>query len=105
MTPPIIRDWQAQALLACTLPNVRSIDAQALVACGVRDQEALARQDAKKLLAMIDLYLKTPAGRNIARSAKPAGLDIVKAWIEAAKKTPKQSSAKPARNAGARRAS
>ena len=103
MTPPIIRDWQAQALLACTLPNVRSVDAQALVACDIRDIETLARQDAKKLAASIDSYLKTPAGKNIARSSKPATLDAVKAWIEAAKKAPKEAAA--AEKARARKAS
>lgn len=93
MTPPIIRDWQAQALLACTLPNVRSIDAQALVASDIRDAETLAKQDARKLLAAVDAFLQTPNGKNIARNAKAPTLDIVKAWIDAAKKTPKQASA------------
>jgi predicted flap endonuclease-1-like 5' DNA nuclease len=90
MTPPIIRDWQAQALLACTLPNVRSIDAQALVANNVRDADALVKQDAKKLLQQIEAFFNTPNGKQLARGGKPPTLDVVKSWIEAAKKTPKQ---------------
>ncbi len=92
MTPPIIRDWQAQALLACTIPNVRSIDAQALVANGVRDAEALAKQDAKKLTAQMEAFHQTPNGRQLARNAKPPTLDVVKTWIDAAKRTPAQKS-------------
>ena len=80
------------ALLACTLPNVRSIDAQALVASDIRDAETLAKQDAKKLLAAVEAFLQTPNGKNIARNAKAPTLDIVKAWIDAAKKAPKQAS-------------
>jgi hypothetical protein len=32
----VIRDWQAQALLACTVPGMKSREAQALVACGIQ---------------------------------------------------------------------
>ena len=40
-----IRDWQAQALLACTVPGLRSREAQALVACGITTPEELIDMD------------------------------------------------------------
>ncbi|MCE9521764.1 MAG: DUF4332 domain-containing protein, partial [Alphaproteobacteria bacterium] len=38
----VIRDWQSQAELACTVPDITSLAAQLLVAAGVRDADDLA---------------------------------------------------------------
>jgi hypothetical protein len=84
ITPPIIRDWQAQALLACAIPALRSFDAQVLVACGVRDLPTLAQQSPGALFTAIGAYLKTKEGQQMARSSKPADVDAVAVWIKAA---------------------
>jgi hypothetical protein len=51
ITAPLIHDWQAQAMLACTVPELKARDAQALVACEIFDAESLAEADAPKLAA------------------------------------------------------
>jgi hypothetical protein len=84
ITPPVIRDWQAQALLACAIPALRSFDAQVLVACGVRDLPSLAQQSPGALFSAIGAYLKTKEGQQMARASKPADVNAVAAWIEAA---------------------
>jgi hypothetical protein len=53
----------------------------------------LAKQDAAKLAAALDAYLKTPAGKNVARSSKPPPLATVRAWIDAARAPPRGASA------------
>ena len=84
ITPPVIRDWQAQAGLACAIPSLRGFDAQLLVACGVREIETLAGQNAQELAKAIDAYLKTRDGQQLARSSKPPNADAVRGWISAA---------------------
>ncbi len=84
ITPPVIRDWQAQAMLACAIPSLRGFDAQVLVACGVRDLEDLAAQDADTIVGLVDDYLHTSDGKQLARSSKPASRETVQSWIAAA---------------------
>lgn len=84
ITPPVIRDWQAQAMLACAIPALRAFDAQVLVACGVRDVDDLAKADAQTLAGLIDDYLKTNEGRQMARQSKPAAAETIVEWIAAA---------------------
>jgi hypothetical protein len=84
ITPPVIRDWQAQAMLACAIPALRGFDAQVLVACGVRDIEDLAQQDADTIAGLVDDYLETNEGKQLARSSKPASRETIQSWIDAA---------------------
>lgn len=84
ITPPVIRDWQAQAMLACAIPSLRGFDAQVLVACGVRDLEDLAAQDADTIVGLVEDYLHTSDGKQLARSSKPASRETVQSWIAAA---------------------
>ncbi|HWA23416.1 MAG TPA: DUF4332 domain-containing protein, partial [Caulobacterales bacterium] len=84
ITPPVIRDWQAQAMLACAIPALRGFDAQVLVACGVRDLEDLAAQDAETIAGLVEDYLQTSEGKQMSRSSKPASRETIASWIEAA---------------------
>jgi predicted flap endonuclease-1-like 5' DNA nuclease len=84
ITPPVIRDWQAQAMLACAIPALRGFDAQVLVACGVRDLEDLAAQDADTIAGLVEDYLQTSEGKQMSRSSKPASRETIASWIEAA---------------------
>jgi len=50
----VIRDWQAQAELACSVPGLNSMATQLLVAVGVRDADELANADADQALTALE---------------------------------------------------
>jgi predicted flap endonuclease-1-like 5' DNA nuclease len=82
----VIRDWQSQALLACTVPGLKSREAQALVACGVHDVATLARLDAVQLCDAVANWGLSEEGQR-AWGASPAPTeDDVATWIERAKR-------------------
>jgi hypothetical protein len=81
----LIRDWQAQARLACTVPDVNSTSAQLLVQCGVRDVPGLAASDAPKLHAAMMKYSGTEDGQRLLRSSRPPEVSAVAAWVNAAR--------------------
>lgn len=81
----VIRDWQAQATLACEIPEIGSIDAQLLVAVGVRDASDLANADPEMLINMMDEFCDTPDGQRLLRDATPPDEEDVKSWIDAAR--------------------
>lgn len=80
----LIRDWQAQANLACIVPGLRSREAQALVACGVRDAETLADFDPHELAEAIGQWgLSEDAARIWGNAPAPSDHDV-ELWIIAA---------------------
>ncbi|MES1200937.1 MAG: DUF4332 domain-containing protein [Pseudomonadota bacterium] len=92
----VIRDWQSQALLACTVPGLRSREAQALVACGVHDASELAQFDAGDLTEAIARWGLSEEGSRAWGMAPAPTEDDVAGWIERAKragKTPARSAA------------
>jgi hypothetical protein len=82
----LIRDWQAQALLACTVPGMKSREAQALVACDVRDAVTLAKADAERLVNEVAHWGLSDDGARAWGSAPAPSVDDVATWIERAKK-------------------
>lgn len=82
----VIRDWQAQALLACTVPGLKSREAQALVACDVRDAQQLAASDAAHLCEEIAQWGLSEDGARAWGSAAAPTPDDVATWIERAKR-------------------
>jgi predicted flap endonuclease-1-like 5' DNA nuclease len=86
-----IRDWQAQALLACTVPGLKSREAQALVACGVRGAETLAASDAEHLVEGIASWGLSEEGARAWGTAPAPSVDDVATWIERAKRGAKSS--------------
>ncbi len=81
-----IRDWQAQALLACTVPGLKSREAQALVACEVRDAQALVSANASYLTERIAQWGLSDEGARAWGSAPAPSADDVATWIERAKR-------------------
>src|SRR6185295_10364997 len=57
-----IRDWQAQALLACTVPDLNGTAAQLLVGAGVSSVEDLASADADFLRDAIEMFAASQDG-------------------------------------------
>jgi len=81
----VIRDWQAQADLACTVPDITSLAAQLLVAVGMREADDLANADADMLVNMIEEYCESADGLRTLRDAPPPSREKVKSWIAAAR--------------------
>jgi predicted flap endonuclease-1-like 5' DNA nuclease len=85
----VIRDWQAQAMLACTVPGLRSREAQALVACGVREATDLAGRDPAELTEAVAQWGLSEEGARAWGSAPAPTEDDVADWIGRAKKAGK----------------
>ncbi|MDX2275199.1 MAG: DUF4332 domain-containing protein [Hyphomonadaceae bacterium] len=83
----LIRDWQAQATLACSIPGLRSREAQALVACGVRDAVELSEHDPEELCEAIARWGLSDEGQRAWGAAPAPTEDDVAAWIESAHTT------------------
>ncbi len=82
----VIRDWQAQALLACTVPGMKSREAQALVACGIQDSHELAESDAAHLCEGVAQWGLSDEGQRAWGTAPAPTADDVATWIERAKR-------------------
>lgn len=85
MSGKVIRTWQNQTRMMCSVPNLRGHDAQILVACDVLDADALAAMDAKELFAKVNPFVKTKEGERIIRGSKQPDLAEIREWIDAAK--------------------
>jgi len=83
----VIRDWQAQALLACTVPGLKSREAQALVACGVQDVRDLAEMDAVELCDGVARWGLSEEGQRAWGNAPAPTEDDVATWIERARRS------------------
>jgi predicted flap endonuclease-1-like 5' DNA nuclease len=77
-----IAKWQAQATLACRIPELRGHDAQILVACGVRTPEQIASSSVDQLWSVVGSFAKTTEGKRIIRGGKAPDRTEVEAWIE-----------------------
>lgn len=82
----VIRDWQAQALLACTVPGLKSREAQALVACGVRSAQELIEMDPTQLCDGVARWGLSEEGQRAWGSAPAPTEDDVATWIERARR-------------------
>ena len=82
----VIRDWQSQALLACTVPGLKSREAQALVACGVNDAVELAQHDAVDLCEAIARWGLSDEGQRVWGSAPAPTANDVATWIARSKR-------------------
>lgn len=82
----VIRDWQAQALLACTVPGMKSREAQALVACGIEDAEGLAASDPTQVCEGVAQWGLSDEGQRAWGTAPAPTADDVATWIERAKR-------------------
>jgi predicted flap endonuclease-1-like 5' DNA nuclease len=77
----VIREWQAQAELACTVPGLKSREAQALAACGVSDAAELSQLDAAELCEIIAQWGLSDDGQRAWGSAPAPTPDDVATWI------------------------
>lgn len=80
----IIKDWQAQARLACSVPDINGTSAQILVGAGVYSVDDLATTDLDSLMDAIELFASSNEGERLLRDGAPPPRERVKGWIEAA---------------------
>jgi len=80
----IIKDWQAQALLACTVPDLNGTHAQILVGAGVYSVDDLATIDLDALMDAIELFATSNEGERLLRDGQLPPRERVKGWVEAA---------------------
>lgn len=80
----VIKDWQAQALLACTVPELNGTQAQMLVGAGIYSVDDLAAADLDFLIDAMTLYVQSKEGQRAMRDPKMPDRARVKGWIEAA---------------------
>lgn len=88
----VIRDWQAQALLACTVPGLKSREAQALVACGIQDADDLVASDAAHLCEQVAQWGLSDEGQRAWGAAPAPTADDVATWIERARRSIQENS-------------
>lgn len=81
----IIKDWQAQALLACSVPDITGTTAQMLVGAGVTTATDLAAADPASLLQAIAKFARTREGEGALRGAAPPDQTRIEKWIASAK--------------------
>ncbi|MCA9024804.1 MAG: DUF4332 domain-containing protein [Planctomycetaceae bacterium] len=74
-----LRDWQAEAILLCCVPDLTGQDAQLLVACGVRTPQQLAQIDVDQLVHRLSRLPQDQWGRH-RREGWPSR-DAVQRWI------------------------
>lgn len=92
----VIRDWQAQALLACTVPGLKSREAQALVAADVRSAEELIARDATELCEAVAQWGLSDEGQRAWGSAAAPTPDDVATWIARARRAQEDGAASAA---------
>ena len=80
----VIKDWQAQALLACSVPELNGTNAQLLVGAGVYSIDDLATADLDFLIDAMTLHAQSKEGERALRGGSIPERSRVKTWIEAA---------------------
>jgi len=80
----VIKDWQAQAALACTIPDLNGTSAQLIVGAGVMSVEDLATADLDTLVSGIEMFASTNEGERALRNQARPDRTRIKSWIEAA---------------------
>jgi len=77
----VLRDWQDQARLVCTVPWLRGTHAQLLVGAEYRKAEELAKADIGEALASILRFAATNQGERILRTNPPPEREKVATWL------------------------
>jgi hypothetical protein len=76
-----ISRWQAEARLACRVPELRSAGARLLVACGLTEPEQVARCSPAELETRVRNLCRTAAGKRILRGGPAPSAARVTSWI------------------------
>jgi hypothetical protein len=83
LTSDMLRAWQRQVALLCSIPGLRPSDARLLVACGIHGRHDLQRIAPSTLFAVLDPVLRTAEGQQLLRGDPPPTLADAARWIAA----------------------
>ena len=84
MSAKVIRNWQKQSRLMCSVPKLRGHDSQILVALDMDDRDKLRNVSPEELWSKVEPFIDTKEGQRIIRNGKRPDLDEIREWIEAA---------------------
>ena len=85
ITKAVVKDWQDQARLVCTIPGLRGRDAQLLTGCDYRDIDFIAAANPDELLVKVKDYCQTSKGQRIIRSGSVPDMPQIAKWVHNAK--------------------
>ena len=80
----VIKDWQAQAVLACSIPDLSGTNAQVLVGAGIYSLDDLAAIDIDSLVDAVELFASSSEGERLLRDGAPPSRERLEGWIAAA---------------------
>ncbi len=83
----VLRDWQDQARLVCTVPWLRGTHAQLLVGADYRSADELAKADLGDVFAGILRFASTNQGERVLRTNPPPEREKVATWLGFAKQS------------------
>lgn len=83
----VIRTWQRQSVLMCTVPELRCADAALLVACGIASPLDLRRISPSALSTMLQPLLSSIEGQRLLRGAHAPTVDDITRWTETVEET------------------
>ncbi len=89
----LIKGWQHQAQLMCTVPGLRGYEAQLLVACSITSRSDLAAAQPPDLTRTVAAFAQTPSGQRVLRDSAIPDEAEVTSWITAAQSDPGQRAA------------
>ncbi len=81
----MVRDWQDQSRLVCTVPALRGTHAQLLIGAGYRTAAAIAATAADKLCADILAFAASANGMRVLRQGDPPDIEKIKSWLDNAR--------------------
>lgn len=87
VTEATLSRWQAQARLACRIPELRSCGAQILVACGLTEPEQIAGAAVAELIGKVRAVCRTTEGKRLLRGGEVPTPARIAGWIRHAAHT------------------
>ncbi|GIX00766.1 MAG: hypothetical protein KatS3mg111_4098 [Pirellulaceae bacterium] len=100
ISPAAIKRWQALAELLSTVRFVRPFDARVLIGAGVRRKRDIERLGPSGLLEKVELFLDTPRGQRLMRTASRRELTRLTHWLASARRRQKAVQRRRSENGG-----
>lgn len=77
----LLRRWQNQAWLLCSIPGLRVYDSRLLVGSGITEPEILESLSSQEVLQRLESFLNTTLGRRVMQSGSEYELTRVNRWM------------------------
>jgi hypothetical protein len=84
LTAETVARWQAEARLACRIPELRSCGAQLLAACGFAEPEQVAAAAPDELVRQVQSLCRTARGKRILGDGKTPTAKRIARWVQQA---------------------